>query len=470
MSINVPGEGSVPSGSEPPDPRLASQQPAGGHGDAAGVAPPDGPPKLECRGLTKVFGARPERVVEFLEAGGTKEEAQARFGNAVGVHDVDLRIHAGETFVLMGLSGSGKSTLLRLLNLLHKPTEGQVFVDGVDLTRLSRGELLRLRREKFGGMVFQQFAILPHRTVLDNVRFGLEVKGMPASEQRKRALEAIEVVGLAGWERNLPAELSGGMQQRVGLARSLAVDADILLMDEAFSALDPLIRREMQDELLELQARVNKTIVFVTHDLDEALKLGDRIAIMRSGRVVQLGGAEEIITAPADDYVEAFVAGVDRTGVLTAGSIMQPVKATATLSDGPRTALTKMRRFGLSGLLVLDRERRVQGYLSSEAGVAQSEEPGAPASRLEPSRLTEALVVRTDASLADLIVAASGRSEPIAVVDGAGRLRGVVVKGAILAALAAKPQWETAELDGSGDRTHPPADMAEVRTEVPSAR
>jgi glycine betaine/proline transport system ATP-binding protein len=302
--------------------------------------------------------------------------------------------------------------------------------------------LLRVRREKFSGMVFQQFAILPHRTVLDNVRFGLEVQGVPLAEQRRRAGEAIELVGLAGWEGNVPAELSGGMQQRVGLARSLAVDADVLLMDEAFSALDPLIRREMQDELVELQARMNKTIVFVTHDLDEALKLGDRIAIMRAGRVVQMAGAEEIITAPADDYVEAFVAGVDRTGVLTARSIMQPVKATALLSDGPHTALTKMRRFGLSGLLVLDRERRVQGYVSSEAVVAQLRDAEAGQDRLDARRITQALSVALDTSLGELITAASGISEPIAVVDAAGRLRGVVVKGAILAALASESSDE----------------------------
>ncbi|MCO5175278.1 MAG: glycine betaine/L-proline ABC transporter ATP-binding protein [Trueperaceae bacterium] len=409
------------------------------------------PPKIACRSLTKVFGARPERVVEFLAAGGTKEEAQARFGNAVGVYDVDLSVRAGETFVLMGLSGSGKSTLLRLLNLLHEPTAGRVLVDGVDLTDLARGELLKMRRAKFSGMVFQQFAILPHRSVLDNVRFGLEVQRLPLAEQRRRALEAIELVGLAGWEGSLPAQLSGGMQQRVGLARSLAMDADILLMDEAFSALDPLIRREMQDELVELQARVNKTIVFVTHDLDEALKLGDRIAIMRSGRVVQMGGAEEIITAPADDYVEAFVAGVDRTGVLTARSIMQPVKATAHVGDGPHTALTKMRRFGLSGLLVIDRERRVQGYASSEAVIAQLGRAGsAPSAEAPegavPDRLpmAPALTVGLDTSLAELIAAAAGSSEPIAVVDEGRRLRGVVVKGAILAALASEPPVGTA--------------------------
>lgn len=453
MSGTVPGAGTA----APPQPGPTSTNgngppSASPRGTGEGPRSPAGraAAKIECRGLTKVFGGRPERVLEFLAAGGTKEEAQARFGNAVGVYDVDLSIRSGETFVLMGLSGSGKSTLLRLLNLLHRPTAGQVLVDGVDLTALRRGDLLRLRREKFGGMVFQQFAILPHRTVLDNVRFGLEVKGVRLAEQRARAQEAIELVGLAGWEGSLPSQLSGGMQQRVGLARSLAADADILLMDEAFSALDPLIRREMQDELMELQARVNKTIVFVTHDLDEALKLGDRIAIMRSGRVVQLGTAEEIITAPADDYVEAFVAGVDRTGVLTAASIMQQVKATAHLNDGPHTALTKMRRFGLSGLLVLDRERRVQGYLSSEAGVAQVEDGAAPDSRLQRERLTPALTVELGTSLAELIGIASGRSEPIAVVDPGGRLRGVVVKGAILAALASETPGVTA--GGAGVR------------------
>lgn len=417
----------------------ALHAPPTAQGRPRGVPEPEARVKIECRGLTKVFGGRPERVHDFLDRGGTKEEAQARFGNAVGVYDVDLAIREGETFVLMGLSGSGKSTLLRLLNLLHAPTRGTVLVDGIALTELGKRQLLKVRREKFSGMVFQQFAILPHRSVVDNVRFGLEVHGVPLPRQLEKAREAIELVGLAGWEDNLPGQLSGGMQQRVGLARALAVDADVLLMDEAFSALDPLIRREMQDELIELQARLNKTIVFVTHDLDEALKLGDRIAIMRSGRVVQLGGAEEIITAPADAYVEAFVAGVDRTGVLTARSIMQPVKAAALATDGPHTLLTKMRRFGLSGLLVLDRERRVLGYASSEAVVAQLEDAQAVKHALEGSRVTPALTVGLDTSLAELITAASGRSEPIAVIDPAGRLRGVVVKGAILAALASEP-------------------------------
>src|SRR5690554_375351 len=375
-------------------------------------------PKIAVRGLYKVFGPDPARAIAALEKGATKGEVQSRLGNAVGVADVNLDIGEGETFVLMGLSGSGKSTLLRLLNRLHEPTRGSVVVDGTDITRLSKRELLEVRREKFSGMVFQQFAILPHRTVLDNVAYGLEVQGVGADERRRRALEATALVGLEGWEAYYPAELSGGMQQRVGLARALAVDADILLMDEAFSALDPLIRREMQDELIELQARVNKTIVFVTHDLDEALKLGDRIAIMKDARVVQVGTAEEILTDPADEYVEAFIEGVDRASVLTASNIMQPVKETAFLRDGPNTVRTKMRRHGLSGILVTDSERKVQGYVTSASLREQIEDPNASRERLDTARMEPAVTVRLDTPLQDIIGIASEGSVPIGVVDG----------------------------------------------------
>src|SRR5690554_1249820 len=392
--------------------------------------------KIAVRGLYKVFGPDPGRAIAALEEGATKAEVQARFGNAVGVADVDIDIAAGETFVLMGLSGSGKSTLLRLLNRLHEPTRGSVVVDGTDITRLSRRELLQFRRERFSGMVFQQFAILPHRTVLDNVAYGLEVQGVPLARRRERAARAIELVGLGGWEGSYPHELSGGMQQRVGLARALAVDADVLLMDEAFSALDPLIRREMQDELIDLQARMRKTIVFVTHDLDEALRLGDRVAIMKDARVVQVGTPEEVITAPADDYVAAFVEGVDRSGVLTAGAIMQPVREVARLRDGPQTALNRMRRSGLSGILVVDGERRVLGYLTSERIVAALREGEVTPDRIHRELMEPAATVATDTPLADVITIASEGSAPIAVVDATGRLRGVVVKGAILAALA----------------------------------
>lgn len=421
------------------DPNVTPQpEPSGG-------AEPERRIKIATRNLSKVFGPRPERALEILRDGGTKADAQ-KIGAAVGVYDANLDIREGETFVLMGLSGSGKSTLLRMFNRLHEPTAGQVIVDGNDITKLSKRELLDVRREKFSGMVFQQFAILPHRTVVDNVAYGLEVQGVSASERQRRAREATALVGLEGWEEYYPSELSGGMQQRVGLARALAVDADILLMDEAFSALDPLIRREMQDELVELQARMNKTIVFVTHDLDEALKLGDRIAIMKDARVVQVGTAEEILTHPADDYVESFVEGVDRASVLTAANIMQPVKETAFLRDGPNTVRTKMRRHGLSGILVTDSERKVQGYITSENLRAQLEDSNSSRERIDTARMEPAVTVSLDTPLQDIIGIASEGSVPIGVVDDGGRLRGVVVKGAILAALVRPGNGEVSDV------------------------
>src|SRR5690625_387286 len=408
---------------------------------------------LATEGLSKVFGPRPGAALDFMYQGGSKAEAQARFGNAVGVFDVSLEINEGETFVLMGLSGSGKSTLLRLLNRLHEPTRGKVLVEGTDITALNRQELMEVRRSKFSGMVFQNFAILPHRTVLDNVGFGLELQRVPRQQRQERSQQAIELVGLKGWEHSLPSELSGGMQQRVGLARALAVDAPILLMDEAFSALDPLIRREMQDELIELQSRMNKTIVFVTHDLDEALKLGDRIAIRRDAQVVQVDTAEQIVARPADDYVRAFVEGVDRSEVLTAGNIMQPPLTTAFLRDGPRTVLTKLRRHGLSGIFVTDTERNLKGYLTSESVIEQARENG-EADRIDPARFEEPVAVEADTPLSEIIDLAVQTSGPIAVVDPGSRLRGVIVKGAILAALASG--------NGNGEAEQPAAAGSEA--------
>lgn len=387
--------------------------------------------KLVTENLSKIFGPRPERVLEFLENGGTKAEAQKRFNAAVGVHDVSLEINEGETFVLMGLSGSGKSTLLRLLNRLHEPTAGRILVDGEPITGLSPKDLRQVRSEKFAGMVFQHFAILPHRTVMDNVAYGLEVQGVSRQDRYARAQEAITQVGLAGWEQSYPHQLSGGMQQRVGLARSLTVDGNILLMDEAFSALDPLIRKEMQEELLDLQARLKKTIVFVTHDLDEALKLGDRIAIMRDARVVQLGTAEEIVSNPADEYVRAFVEGADRTGVLTAESIMQRPKTTAILRDGPQTALNKIRRHGLSSLFVVSTERKLHGLVVPEQLLEHRNAGTIPMEIVE-----DVTAVHLDTPLDEIIDLAATLTGPIAVTDEANRLRGVIVKGAILAALS----------------------------------
>ncbi|AWE49328.1 MULTISPECIES: quaternary amine ABC transporter ATP-binding protein [Streptomyces] len=276
--------------------------------------------RLEADHLYKVFGRRPDQAVERLRQGADREELRAD-GTTAAVIDASFTVEPGQIFVVMGLSGSGKSTLLRMLNGLLEPTAGHVRFDGQDLTALGDRELRDVRARKIS-MVFQHFALFPHRSVLENAAYGLAVQGVPRAERERRAAEALELCGLGGWEKSWPDELSGGMQQRVGLARALATDADLLLMDESFSALDPLIRRDMQDQLLQLQKTLKKTIVFITHDLNEAMRLGDRIAVMRDGRIVQTGTAEDILLRPANDYVASFIQDVDRSRVLTASALM----------------------------------------------------------------------------------------------------------------------------------------------------
>ncbi|UQX05264.1 betaine/proline/choline family ABC transporter ATP-binding protein [Streptomyces sp. RerS4] len=278
---------------------------------------------LQAEHVYKVFARRPDRLrdaVHALEGGKSRDELREE-GTTAAVIDASFRVEPGRIFVVMGLSGSGKSTLLRMLNGLLEPTSGRVLFDGEDLTTLSARELRRVRSTRIS-MVFQHFALFPHRDVLANAAYGLEVQGVPRAERERRAAEALALCGLGGWENSWPDELSGGMQQRVGLARALATDAELLLMDESFSALDPLIRRDMQDQLLELQRTLRKTIVFITHDLGEAMRIGDTVAVMRDGRIVQQGTPEEILTRPADDYVASFVQDVDRSRVLTADAVM----------------------------------------------------------------------------------------------------------------------------------------------------
>jgi glycine betaine/proline transport system ATP-binding protein len=277
--------------------------------------------KIEVRNIYKIFGEHPEGVLPLVMDGATKEEVLERTGYTVGLDNVSLSLQEGETFVVMGLSGCGKSTLIRHLNRLIDPTSGEIEVDGIDILKLNRRDLDEIRRHKMS-MVFQRFGLLPHKTVLENVGFGLQIQGVPERKRTKVAMDKIDLVGLTGFQHQYPEQLSGGMQQRVGLARALATDPDILLMDEAFSALDPLIRTEMQRQLLALQADMHKTIVFITHDLDEALRLGDQIGILNGGRLIQVGGPEEIILHPADDYVTAFVQDVNRAKVLRAKTIM----------------------------------------------------------------------------------------------------------------------------------------------------
>ena len=298
--------------------------------------------------LVKVFGPAPRSVLPLLADGVGKDAILERTGHTVGLHGVDLTIEAGETFVVMGLSGSGKSTLVRCLNRLIEPTGGRVVLDDVDVLGLGRRDLRELRRKRMG-MVFQRFALLPHRSVLSNVAFGLRVQGVARGERDAKAKAWIDRVGLSGYEEALPRELSGGMQQRVGLARALCTDPDVLLMDEAFSALDPLIRREMQDELTKLQGELGKTIVFITHDLDEALRLGDRIAILKDGAVVQVGTPVEIVGRPADAYVHAFVEDVDRGRVLRAHDALPEAPGPAP-AGAPRVAAHAPLRDALAAL------------------------------------------------------------------------------------------------------------------------
>lgn len=382
--------------------------------------------------VSKVFGSNAQQAIRRMKEGKDKEAVQAETGATVGVFNATIEIARGETFVVMGLSGSGKSTLLRCINRIHEPTSGVVKVGDVDVTKLDRKELQEFRQQTFG-MVFQRFALFPHRTVTGNVEYGLEVKGVPREDRLRRVEEVLELVGLGGWGDRKPSELSGGMQQRVGLARALAVDPEILLMDEAFSALDPLIKREMQDELLALQSRMQKTIIFITHDLDEALKLGDRIAVMKDGRVVQVGTPEEIVSEPVDDYVAAFTAGVDRSKVLTAGSIMKEPEPVIRPKDGPKTALQRMRRHGISTIFMVDNQGKLAGLLDADSAREAAE-------RGEKS-VTEVLnrkptAVDIDTPLRECMSIGSAGQWPAAVTDSSGRLHGVLVKGAILSALS----------------------------------
>jgi glycine betaine/proline transport system ATP-binding protein len=331
---------------------------------------------LEAEHLYKVFGRRPSEAVERLRDGADREELRAD-GTTAAVVDASFTVEPGQIFVVMGLSGSGKSTLLRMLNGLLEPTAGHVRFDGQDLTALGDRELRAVRARKIS-MVFQHFALFPHRSVLENAAYGLAVQGVPRAEREKRATEALALCGLAGWEKSWPDELSGGMQQRVGLARALATDADLLLMDESFSALDPLIRRDMQDQLLELQKTLKKTIVFITHDLNEAMRLGDRIAVMRDGRIVQIGSAEDILVRPADDYVASFTQDVDRSRVLTAGAVMDPdvvgdevsCRCETATPDTPFTELCAISARLTHPVAVLDKTGKLVGRVPRQRLVA----------------------------------------------------------------------------------------------------
>ncbi|NHM25575.1 glycine betaine/L-proline ABC transporter ATP-binding protein [Desulfofundulus sp. TPOSR] len=389
--------------------------------------------KIKVQGLVKIFGSNPESALSLLDQGWGKEQILAKTRQTVAVNNVNFAVREGEVFVIMGLSGSGKSTVLRCINRLVEPTRGKVFIDDEDVTAANDVRLREIRRKKVG-MVFQRFALFPHRTVLDNVAYGLEIQGVERDERYARAREMLALVGLNEWEIALPDQLSGGMQQRVGLARALASNPDILLMDEAFSALDPLIRREMQNELLSLQSKVNKTIIFVTHDLDEALKIGDRIALMKDGSIVQVGTPEEILTRPADEYVAKFVEDVDVTRVLTAEDVMRPA-GTVSLKDGPRVALRRMRKEGFSSIFVVTRDYKLAGLITAEEALEASESNKEDLSKILCHDFPTAT---PETPLNDLIPLLAHSKFPLAVIDDQNRLLGVIVRGALLAALVRK--------------------------------
>jgi glycine betaine/proline transport system ATP-binding protein len=399
--------------------------------------------KVVVENLFKIFGTNPERAFDLIDKGYEKAKVFEETGLTIGVNDANFTVYEGEVFVVMGLSGSGKSTLVRMLNRLIEPTRGHVYMDGRDVAELSREELTKLRRKDMS-MVFQSFALMPHMTVLENASFGLELAGIDKGERDKMAMDALDQVGLKANANSFPSELSGGMQQRVGLARGLAVNPSIMLMDEAFSALDPLIRTEMQDELLKLQEESSRTVIFISHDLDEAMRIGDRIAMMEGGRIVQVGTPEEILRNPADEYVKAFFRGVDPTNVLSAGDIVRDRQTTIIRhkgeGPGPRASLDRLndqdREFGY----VLAPDRKFLGVVSVDSLKEVIEKGG---DKVSDAFLNEVEAVRTDASLQDILPHVTEHSWAVPVVDEEGKYKGAISKNVFLRTL--QRQAEEAE-------------------------
>ncbi len=394
---------------------------------------------ISVRSLWKVFGDDPYRAMSDEYINKNKDVIQEEIGCVVALKDVNFDVFRGETFVVMGLSGSGKSTLVRCLTRLIEPNAGEVYVDNEDVIKYNGRELVNFRRTKTA-MVFQHFGLMPNRTILDNVAFGLEIQGVDKHTRWEKAREVIELVGLKGWEDNFATELSGGMQQRVGLARALAVDPEILLMDEPFSALDPLIRREMQDQLLSLQVELKKTIVFITHDLDEALRLGTRIAIMKDGEVVQLGSKEEIVDNPADSYVEDFIRSISRTRVLGAGSIMLDSFVLAKESESLKDVLDKLNKEEVEYGFIVTADNKLLGAVSEKDLTDSLSKGGASLEEItleDPPMLNR---VYEDTPIDELVPMSAMSDCPVTVIDEEGSLLGIVTRGALLLSLAESQQ------------------------------
>ena len=399
--------------------------------------------QIQISNVYKIFGPKPHSVMDLVCRGMSKDDLLNETGHTIGVQDVTLTVEPGQCTVVMGLSGSGKSTLIRHINRLIEPTAGEIVIEGQDILSLKGRDLEDFRRQKMS-MVFQRFGLFPHKTVINNVAYGLDIKGGSRAEKRanrEKARHWIGQVGLTGYEDQYPSQLSGGMQQRVGLARALATDADILLMDEAFSALDPLIRREMQDQLIELQDTLHKTIVFITHDLDEALRLGDTIAIMKDGAIEQIGTGEDILQHPQTDYVRRFVEDVNRGRVLTAGTVK--LECTIVRKDtAPDEALRQLGEGGLRVTYVVDGDGRLVGAVTA-ASLRRGDRENVETVDMLAEEVPAA---REDMVLEEVLPMTVGEDIPVAVVDNEGELKGILPKDTIIKALA-----EEAQLTGGDD-------------------
>ncbi|MBG9721391.1 glycine betaine/L-proline ABC transporter ATP-binding protein [Bacillus mycoides] len=392
--------------------------------------------KLRVENVTKVFGKNPSKGIALLEEGKSKATILKETGMNIGVKQAKFDVYAGEIFVIMGLSGSGKSTLVRMLNQLIKPTSGHIYIDGEDIATMGKESLRKVRRNKMS-MVFQKFALFPHRTVLQNVAYGLEIQKVSKEERETKALESLKLVGLENNKDSYPEQLSGGMQQRVGIARALTNNPDVLLMDESFSALDPIIRKEMQNELLELQDKMKKTIIFITHDLDEALRIGDRIALMKDGEIVQIGTPEEIMVSPANEFVEQFVADVNLGKVLTSESIMKRPE-TLLIDRGPRVALQIMKNASVSSVYVVNKKHEFLGVLTAD-NASKAVKRQVPIADL---LVTDIPPVYLDTLLEEMYIKMVKAKLPLPVLDDKHRLRGIIKRESIIQALAGNVEEE----------------------------
>lgn len=385
---------------------------------------------LRVNHLTKLYGVNKAEAAKMMRAGSNKDEVYKQTGVTVALWDVSFNVRRGEIFVIIGLSGSGKSTVVRTLNMLHKPTSGQVFFENSEINQFTGKDLLEYRRDKIS-MVFQSFGLMNHRDVLGNVAYGLEIKGMPRVERERKASAMIDMVGLSGHEHSAIGSLSGGMRQRVGIARALANDPEVLLMDEPFSALDPLVRKDMQFELLSIQRKLEKTVVFITHDINEAFKLGDTVAIMRDGRLIQVGTPEEMSANPADDYVRQFIDSADKTKVLSVKHIMVIPTCVVRLKDSPQHAIREMRANGTSTAYVVGERMKLRGIVTIDSAIRANRE-GLP---LSDVYVQDVLTTQRDTLISDILPVAAEAKYPIAVLEDDGSLQGIVTKASVLSSL-----------------------------------